>query len=484
MSNFEVKVIDVKEEINKLKLAKQIEFKTRLKLVGLDLDQDDIKDTEKKVKMIENILRTTDINFIDMYYTKEGESKPMLTENNVELLLVRYHYNILYDEIKNNIFLYDKNNVEKEIKEIGSYLEDEITRLNFQSRNFEVLNRKLNNIAFKNKINPVRDYILNAYEEKKDIIFNGDLEIDRLFYTIKGNKEDTEINYKLFKTWMISTVACIFNPEFKSQGCLTFTGSQGMGKSTWFSRLVPPELKKYFKEEFALNTTEKDNYMESVKYWIVELSELGRTIKDSDKVKSHICKEYDEYRAPYERSSSKHKRMTVYGASVDKDEFLRDDVNRRWWTIKINNRFDMIDIDYKKLYAELYYLYLQNPKKCHELDWNSMQDLNKHNIQFSVSDDCDSIIQNLFNWESNERYYISSNDIGILIDKERINNYRIGISLKKLNVKFDIFDKKSKQKMYYMPPVRKIKKDKYQLFLEMKYERVYENDEREGIKND
>ena len=483
------KIIDIREESNKFIAFKKQELKDKLTKCGIDFETDDLKEVELKIKIIEDLFaRKNDINFVDIAYSN-NMNKPMLTETNIQILLNHLKLDIVYDEIKNNIFLYSEEKKEIELKVALSRLEDEITKLDFQSKNFEVLNRKVNNISFQNKINPVRDYILAGYEEYKDNVLDGDLELDKLFSTIKGNDEDFEINFKLFKTWMLSLVACMFNPDFKSQGALTFTGAQGLGKSTWFSNLVPKELKTYFKEEFALNTSEKDNYMESVQYWIVELSELGRTMKDADKAKSHITKKIDEYRAPYERSSTKHKRITVYGASVDKDEFLKDDVNRRWWTIKINKRFDLIELNHKKLYAELYEMYLMNPMKCHELDWETIQLLNKHNLQFSVSDDCDSLIQNLFDWESHKRYLVPSSDIGNLIDKERINNYRIGLSLKKMGVNFDIKDKKTKQKLWHMPPVRKIKKIQYQLFLEMKYpeiikEKEYTKIEREGIKNE
>jgi hypothetical protein len=465
--------IVMKKNANLIDNKKQ-ELLARLKNTGIDFSDNNLKSLENKVKKIEKMFQVGAKNkagYIDIHYTKD-DAKPMLTEINIEQLLLFHSLEIIYDEVKHNIFLYDKNKKEQELSEVSSFIEDEITRDDFQSKNYETLMRKLKAIAFKNRINPVKDYILNSYEKNKDKIDRNNLELDRVFRTIKGRKEDCDINYLLFKTWMLSTVSCQFNTEFKGQGALTFTGSQATGKSTWFSNLVPEPLKKYYKEEFALNTTDKDNYIESVQYWMVELSELGRTIKDSDRAKSHMTKKYDEYRAPYDRTSIKHKRTTVYCATVDKDEFLRDDFNRRWWIIKIIGRFDLIEIDHEMLYAELYSFYLEDKKKCHELNYEGVQKLNDHNTEFNIKDDTDSIILNLFDWESHDRYYLSAYDIGNLIDNPKINNTRIGISLKKMGVKSKIFDQKTKQKYYEIPKPRKIKKIQCELFCEMDYDKV------------
>jgi predicted P-loop ATPase len=487
-----IDVIDLTQHRKILIAEKQRTLQKRLDdLINLKTDDlDSLLVEEKKIKIIENQLKNqeTNFNFSEMAES-DGKLKPLLTKPNIEILLDINKMKIYFHEIKKEIFIETLDGEVLYQKEINSFLEDELNRHDFKSKKFEILLRKLEAIALAKKVNPVKDFILESYEKNKDNINVANLELDRLFLTIKGEEDEKNVNYILFKTWMLSLVGSQFNYEFRSQGALTFTGKQGVGKSTWFKNCVPPSLRPYYKEEFALNTIDKDNYIESVKYWLVELSEVGRTIKDSDRAKSHITKQYDEYRAPYERSASKHKRNTVYGSTVDQETFLADDVNRRWWAIKIVDRFDLIDINYELLYAELYYFYLKNPDKCHELDWQEIKMLNEHNKQFNISNETDSLILNIFDWESTGRYYVSANDIGSIINKERISNHKIGKSLKKLEVSYKIFNKKTNQKFYEIPMPRKIRKYETELFYQQTYEKVitennYIEEEREGIKGE
>lgn len=485
-------VIDLSQHRKSLILEKKKNLQKKLdELINLNTEDIEILLTEeKKIKILEKYFKNKETNFTFSEQIEiNGKLKPILTKTNIETLLEIHKIKTHYHEIKKEIQVMNEDGEILCQKEFHSFLEDELNRYDFQTKKFDVLLRKLEAIAIENRINPVQDFILTAYENNKDNIDENNLELDRLFSTIKGEDKDKNINYMLFKTWMLSLISSQFNKDFRSQGALTFTGKQGSGKSTWFKNCVPPSLRDYYKEEFALNTSDKDNYMESVKYWIVELSEVGRTMKDSDRAKSHITKQYDEYRAPYERSASKHKRTTVYGSTVDQDNFLADDVNRRWWTIQVIDRFDLIDINYELLYAELYHLYLKNPKKCHELDWTQIEILNSHNKQFNIINETDSLILNIFDWDSDERYYVSSNDIGNIINKERISNYKIGKSLKKLETPFKIFNTKTKQKMYEIPIPRRTRRYERELFKEQNYEKViieeaYLDAERRGIENE
>ncbi|MGD9276539.1 MAG: VapE family protein [Candidatus Pacearchaeota archaeon] len=486
MSNKISPITSLEEKKRSLYEDDKSECKQLLKEIGIDFDIGKIKDTKKLLKKFKTIVRQHSFDYPDFTTTAGGLVKPHLTTRNIGILINKLGYKIIYDEILQDI-LFTKNNKQYEFSEISNKVEDELQKQTFSKTNYDILCRKLKNLGKENSINPIKDYILKSYDKFKNKINYNKLELDKLFKTIKGRKEDEKINYMLFKTYMLSRISCQFNPDFACQGALTFTGKQGAGKTTWCENLTPPELRNYHVSESRYIPGDRDNKMKNIRAWSVEFAEVGRTLKEVDATKAFITTKTDTYRDWYESKSEKHKRRTVYTATVDKDEFLVDDVDRRWWPIKIIDYFGRLNnLNYELLYAELYQMYLENPKNCHELGKEGLKILNKHNKEFRKKDYVESLLMNTFDWQSEPRYKVPNTDIITLITNDssinsKINNTNLGLALKKMDVEYEIKDKKTKQKLYYVPVPRKIKKNILSVFLEQKYEQVYETIERESI---
>lgn len=418
---------------------------------------------------------------------KNGEIKPKLHSDNIKIIIKDLlKINIMYDDVAHEIVMLDKddkemtiiNEVNKEINMTLDYdnlvakIEDKLAEYEFITDNVDKLRRKINLLCKEKAVNRVKEFIIKAYELKKNTNLETN-EIDRVFNCIKSEENEREINYLLFTTWLKSLIASHFDDDFISQGCLTFTGAQGTGKSTFFRNLIPHELRKYYEGEKILDSNKTDDLIECSKKWVVEMSEAGESLKNINSIKAHITKQYDIYRKPYDLSAKKYKRKTVYCASVDKEEYLKDDVNRRWWTIRIIDRFDLIEIDYIQLYAELFNLYMKN-SNCYVLNWNEIQKLNEHNNKFSVKDNWMSLIENIFDFETEERYLLSCSRICSILSKKsnRSANTKIGLALKKLKIKYDIENKKTKEKLYHMPKPSKIHEDILEAFNRMKFPKV------------
>lgn len=163
----------------------------------------------------------------------------------------------------------------------------------------------------------------------------------------------------LLKRWLISAVAAASNTGgFESHGALVLVGAQGTGKTTWFNRLVCPELRRELVLTGALLDTEnKDTIITAVSHWIVELGELDATFRKADiaKLKAFITQGVDKFRRPFEREDDERDRRTVFCASVNQSDYLVDDSgNRRWWTIPAKSIDYMHDIDMQQLWAEVY----------------------------------------------------------------------------------------------------------------------------------
>lgn len=163
----------------------------------------------------------------------------------------------------------------------------------------------------------------------------------------------------LLKRWLISAVAAAFNTGgFEAHGALVLVGAQGTGKTTWFNRLVCPELRRELVLTGALLDTEnKDTIITAVSHWIVELGELDATFRKADiaKLKAFITQGVDKFRRPFEREDDERDRRTVFCASVNQSDYLVDDTgNRRWWTIPAKSIDYMHDIDMQQLWAEVH----------------------------------------------------------------------------------------------------------------------------------
>lgn len=150
----------------------------------------------------------------------------------------------------------------------------------------------------------------------------------------------------LIQKWLLSVVAAVYGKgDFRNRGVLTFQGPQGIGKSTWFQKLISDF--KLGKDAIRLGHSwdggNKDGKLNAVKHVIVELGELEGSFKrELPGLKTFLTESQDKIRVPYARTESEYDRRTVFGASVNDAEFLADHTgNSRFWTI------DAVKIDYR-----------------------------------------------------------------------------------------------------------------------------------------
>ena len=184
----------------------------------------------------------------DLHIT-DSNVRPRLTESNIETLLFNKGINVKFNEVSKDISIDNLKNDEKMNKIIKSdtlvsYIEDEIDKEDFHSISYDKLYRKLDSIAYKNTYNPVKSYLKENYKKNKDKITSDYNTLSELINILKVRKDEQELTNMLVKKWLISCVACHFDDNFVSHGCLTLKGEQGIGKTTFFRRLIPEYLKK------------------------------------------------------------------------------------------------------------------------------------------------------------------------------------------------------------------------------------------------
>lgn len=172
-----------------------------------------------------------------------------------------------------------------------------------------------------------------------------------------------EFRNTLLRKWLLSIVAASFKGKgFRARGALTFQGEQGIGKTSWFKRLVSdPALRdEAIKLGHSWDGGSKDAKLVAIRHRVVELGELeGSFRREIAGLKAFLTEDYDKIRPPYARVEAEYPRQTVFGASVNESDFLLDATgNSRFWTIAVDKLDYQHDIDMQQVFAQLKVSYL------------------------------------------------------------------------------------------------------------------------------
>lgn len=199
---------------------------------------------------------------------------------------------------------------------------------------------------------PVRDY-LDA------LVWDGELRLERLLIDYLG-ADDTPYVRAVTRKTLIAGVARIYEPGVKFDSILVLNGPQGIGKSTFFSRLGL----RWYSDSLTIADMKDKTAPEKLQgYWLLEISELaGMKKMDVETVKSFITRTDDKYRQSYGVSVESHPRSCIIVGTTNSDGgFLRDITgNRRFWPVRVTGNSDkhpwqMDEID--QIWAEAVHSY-------------------------------------------------------------------------------------------------------------------------------
>ncbi|MDE5767758.1 MAG: hypothetical protein K2H82_00015, partial [Oscillospiraceae bacterium] len=254
-----------------------------------------------------------------------------LTIENLTAYLDQKGYTVTYDEIlRDYIFTGFQGESQEHLKENAPDLIYNELQFELSGCNSTKIAKFLNIIATRNKVNPIRTMIENTAWDGKDRLEE--------IYTMFGIDETDTMSRTLFRKWSMQAIAGLYNKyesPFSLDIVLVFQGAQGIAKTRFFEHLAMNH--QYFGEGYTIDTRNKDDIIQVTSNWIVELGEIGSTMrKDMDSLKAFLTKSMDEYRAPYGRTSLKYPRHTSFVGTVNDEKYLIDETgNRRFATIPI-----------------------------------------------------------------------------------------------------------------------------------------------------
>ena len=229
--------------------------------------------------------------------------------------------------------------------------------------------------------NPFIDYFttLDPWDEKTDFI-------GQLTKTVKA--ADQAFFNDSFRRWLVGMVACAVNEEKQNHQLMLLHGAQGKGKSTFIRRLLPPELKDYYRNGM-INPDNNNHLLQMSSCLLINLDEFDTLSPERmQNLKSLITQDVVNERKVYDIQNYTYIRRASFIASTNNPHCLPDiGENRR---ILFNT---LLDIDYHTPinHRGIYALYLQGFQYWYEN--KEITFLNNRNEAFRQKD---PIEENLF----------------------------------------------------------------------------------------
>ena len=212
-----------------------------------------------------------------------------------------------------------------------------------------------------------------------------------------GNRQ--EYWRKCFKKWFVAMVASWMKDEVVNHTVLVLVGRQGIFKTTWLDRLMPPELRAYSSKLPLSGQISKDDRLRLCENGLLNIDELDAICgREMNIVKSLLTSTDVNERAAYGRLKERRVRLASFCASTNNREFLTDITgNRRWLPFEvesIQNPFDDI-ILYERLYAQAK-AYVECGYFAYWFDMDEIEVLEQHNEKFRALENEEELLPLLF----------------------------------------------------------------------------------------
>ena len=231
---------------------------------------------------------------------------------------------------------------------------------------------------------PFRFYMDNLplwNEDKDDYIMELAMSV-----IVKGEAEEQMLFCQCLKKWLVGMVACWLDPKVVNNVILVLIGEQGSYKTTWFSYLLPPELRAYFRIKTNASRMTKDDLLSLTQYGLVcyeELDTMGN--RELNELKSAVTMPSIDERPAYGRYHEHRRHLASFCGTGNNVQFLNDPTgNRRWLPFEVDSIMSprMFPFNYEGIYSQARRLYRDGFQYWFSQD--EIQRLNNHNRQFET----------------------------------------------------------------------------------------------------
>ncbi len=245
------------------------------------------------------------------------------------------------------------------------------------------------------EVNPLRDYVMTLPAWTPDM---PDYIGQVAAMVHMGTDAEDELWQLCFRKWFVAMVAGWTDESVVNHQVVVLVGRQGIYKSTWINRLLPPQLSAYTTDNVDIERLDKDEQLRAAEYGLINIDELDKlSDRQLNKIKSMITTQHVDVRAPFGRHKEKRVRVASYAASGNKQEFLTDQTgNRRWLpfhVVSIDSPF-VRQMPYDGMYGQARYLLQDGFNYWFDLD--DIHTLESHVETFMIPTSEEDLIPLLF----------------------------------------------------------------------------------------
>ncbi len=185
------------------------------------------------------------------------------------------------------------------------------------------------------------------------------------------------------RKWIVGLVGSLADEDTINQIAIILCGKQGVGKSTWFRNILPPELRKYYDTGY-LDPKDKETLIKLSELCLFNMDEVENLKpKNVEAIKELITKSSMYLRRAYTTLSQNYPRRCSFCGTANGTEILHDITGNRRFLC--HNVLDVVDyklkgFDLNQLYAQAYHLY--NDGFQYWLDAKEQASVEKQNARF------------------------------------------------------------------------------------------------------
>ena len=203
---------------------------------------------------------------------------------------------------------------------------------------------------------------------------------------VKGGIEKQLLFEAYLKRWMVAMVASWLDEDVVNQAVLVLIGEQGSYKTTWFSHLLPPELRGYFRIKVNSSRMTGDDLISLSQFGLVCYEELD-VMKPSqvNTMKSVVTIPAIDERKPYGHYPEHMPHVASFCGTGNNVQFLNDPTgNRRWLPFEVESIMSPREhpFNYEGIYSQAYALWRQGYR--HYFTKQEEAVLKEHNKTFET----------------------------------------------------------------------------------------------------
>ena len=309
------------------------------------------------------------------------------------------------------------------------------------------------NSDFSQSYDPLDEYLrsLKPWNAETDPDYIDEL-ADRIEVADKPEYNHTQALFRYyFKKWLVAMVVAWVSLKVVNQTILIFVGKGGIFKTTFFTVLLPPQLRQYFINDSTACYTDKD-FMEAFASKALDCLDEFETCqgKNLSALKSNITKLVFSIRRPYDKYRSELPHRASLCGTTNSQQFITDEENRRYlpWIVKSIQSPIEHPIDYDHVFAEAVALGKQAMTSSGWTFWLTQEDIEQmrqHNRLFMVANYAEEQILRFYRVPDKDTpsQYIKFRYSAEILEKigsnpalrQNLNNQNIGSVMSRLGFK-------------------------------------------------